>query len=134
MKTPRGRIAEVIAKRFGKADAKTLSDEVAAYLLAEGRVGDLEPLLRDIQQIRAEAGNVEVLARCAHQLDDAIREDIKAEVRKLYPDAKQIIIDEQLDPEVVGGIKIELANEQLDLSVRAKLNKFKQLTATTKGI
>ena len=129
MKTPRGKIADVIATRFGNADAKTLSDEIAAYLLAEGRVSELEPLLRDIQQRRADAGTVEVTTRNAHALDDETREEIKAEIRKIYPGAKQIIIDEQLDPSVVGGIKIELANQQLDLSVRAKLNKFKQLTA-----
>jgi hypothetical protein len=30
---------------------------------------------------------------------------------------------------VVGGVRIELANEQLDLTVQATLNKFKHLTA-----
>jgi F0F1-type ATP synthase delta subunit len=33
---------------------------------------------------------------------------------------------------VIGGVRLSLANQQLDLSVESKLNKFKQLTAAGK--
>jgi F0F1-type ATP synthase delta subunit len=42
-------------------------------------------------------------------------------------------VTEVLDPEVLGGVRLSLANQQLDLSVEAKLNKFKQLTLTGSG-
>ena len=50
-------------------------------------------------------------------------------MRELYPNAKQIIITPEQDAKAVGGIRLELANQQLDLTVRGKLNLFKQLTA-----
>ena len=50
----------------------------------------------------------------------------------LYPDAKKIIVTEVHDPEIIGGVKLSLANQQLDMSVEAKLNKFKQLTTAGK--
>lgn len=130
MKTSRMVIARVITKKIAKVSPKQLSREVAAYLLEEGRVGELDSLLRDVMQQRADAGTVEADVVSAHDLNDAIRGDIRARVGALYPKADEIIINEQLDSDVVGGIKVELAHQQLDLSIRSKLNRFKQLTAT----
>jgi F0F1-type ATP synthase delta subunit len=129
MKTPRHDIADVIAKRNLKAGAsKKFASEIAAYLLDEGRVSELDPLLRDIQADWAEQGYVEAIAVSAHPLGAKAKTLIKDKVRSLYPKAKKIIITEQHDPEALGGVRIELPNQQLDLSIEAKLNKFKQLT------
>lgn len=129
MKTPRTRIASTIAQRTLKQGvSKRLSREVAAYLLSERRVNELDSVLRDIQADWAEAGQVEVIASSVHPLTAGVKADITRQVRKLYPNAKQIIITEEHNPELIGGVRLKLANQQLDLSVEAKLNKFKQLT------
>jgi F0F1-type ATP synthase delta subunit len=128
-KMPRYQIAKVLAERsLGQVNTKAFSEQIAAYLLAERRTADLEPLLRDIMQYRADHGIVEVVAISAHPLTDAIRSDIEQQVKSVVKDVKQIIISEELQPDVVGGIRLELPNQQFDLSVRAKLNRFKQLT------
>jgi F0F1-type ATP synthase delta subunit len=135
MKLSRTRLAAVIAERAGEnVDAKQLSREIAAYLLDEDRVDELDSVLRDLMQYRADHGVVEVITVGAHSLTDTVRSDIEGVARELYPDAKQIIISEVLDKTVIGGIRIEFANEQLDLSVRAKLNRFKQLTSAAGGM
>lgn len=127
-KLPRHELAEVLAERLLGLPEKRLAQEVAAYLLAEHRTGELDSLLRDIIQYRADHGVVEVIAVSAHELSGVVRRDIESRVRELYPSAKHIIISEERDPALIGGVRIELANEQLDLSIRNKLNKFKQLT------
>lgn len=130
MKTPRTRIAQVIADRTLKSGADDrLVREVAAYVLSERRVGELNSLLRDVQEDWAQAGQVEVLASSAYPLSAEVRNEIKSQIRTLYPNATRIIVTEVHDPEVIGGVRLRLANQQLDLSVEAKLNKFKQLTA-----
>lgn len=129
MKTPRSRIAHAVTKQLGTASTQQVSREVAAYLLNEGRVGELDSLLRDVMQERANAGLVEVIAQSAYPLNKTVRADITAQIKVLYPHAKQIIISEETDSDIVGGVRLQLANQQLDLSIRAKLNKFKQLTA-----
>jgi F0F1-type ATP synthase delta subunit len=135
MKTPRTRIASTIAdrtlnsKQSGRSDAaKSLAKEIAAYLLTEKRVGELESVLRDVQLDWANNGYVEVLASSAHPLTADVKKQIETQVKRLYPDARQIVVTEVPDPAVIGGVRLSLANQQLDLSVRAKLNKFKQLT------
>jgi F0F1-type ATP synthase delta subunit len=115
-------------KSLGKLSESAFSKEIAAYLIAERRVSDLDSIIRDIIQYRADHGIVEVIAVSAHALTDAIRKQIESQVKKVYPEAQQVIISYQADDTVVGGVKLEFANQQLDLTVRNTLNRFKQLT------
>jgi F0F1-type ATP synthase delta subunit len=129
MKTPRTSIASLLAERsLEQASSKKLSHQMAAYLLEEGRVNELDSILRDVQADWAEAGVVEVIASSARPLMAEVKNDIKARVRQVYPKAKQVIISNIIDSDVVGGGRLSLPGQQLDMSVEAKLNKFKQLT------
>ncbi len=133
MKAPRHRIANTVADHtLDKGVSKDYARELAAYLLAERRVGELDSLLRDIQAAWADKGYVEVLARSAHPLTAEVKDGIAARVKALHPEAKKVVVTEVTDPTVVGGVRIDLANQQLDLSVKAKLHKFKQLTGAGK--
>ena len=135
MKVSRLKLAQLIAARLQKdSSARRVSKEVAAYLLAEGRVNELEPLMRDVIQQRSEAGLIEAVGVSAHPLSPADRQELSRLVKRYQPLAKTVIIDEQIDPSLLGGIRLELANQQLDLTVRAKLNRLRQLTvAKVKG-
>lgn len=133
MKTARTRIARVIADNTLKSGTtKPYVNEIAAYLLSENRVGELDSVLRDVQADWAVAGYVEVIASSAHPLTTTIKADITKQIKQLYPNANKIIISEEHDPTVLGGVRLNLADQQLDLSVEAKLNKFKQLTTAGK--
>lgn len=133
MKTPRHRISGFVADRTLKGGSmKKLSQELAAYLLQERRTSELDSVLRDVQADWAQAGYVEVIAASAHPLAPAVRTKIETAVKRLYPNAKRIHVTEQADPGIIGGVRLNLANQQLDLSVEAKLNKFKQLTLSGK--
>ena len=128
MKTSRLQLAGIIARRvldrkFGTRDAVSL----AAYLLEERRTGDVDSLLRDVQAVWAESGYVEVVATSAHELTPQVVRDIEAEARKIYPEAKRIAVTARLDPEVVGGVRLDFAGHQLDLSIAARLQQFKTL-------
>ena len=133
MKVSRVRIADVIAedslkKGFSQAEARS----IAAYLMTNRRTTELDSLLRDIRGAWAKHGFIEVTATCAHGLSEKVHQDITAEVRKLYPDARHIVIVEERDPSIVGGVRIEFANRQLDLSIQAELSKFKTLAVNRK--
>ncbi len=133
MKTPRTRIASAVADTtLAQGVSKEYAREIAAYLLAEGRVGELDSLLRDLQADWARKGYVEVIARSAHPLTQDVKDNIAKRVRTLYTTAKEVKVTEVADPTVLGGVQIMLADQQLDLSVEAKLNRFKQLTGAGK--
>lgn len=109
-----------------------LKDALAAYLLEENDVDELDSLMRDVLAYRAEHGYVEATLVSAHPLTDDVRTEIRDVIASEYPHAKTITMNEKIDPEVVGGLRIELAGEELDLTVKAKLNAFKRLTAARK--
>ena len=133
MKTPRTRIAHAIADQtLRHGSSKRYAEEIAAYLLSEGRAPELDSLLRDIQADWADQGYVEVLARSAHVLDATTKADIAKRAQALFPAANDVVVTEVHDPSVIGGVQLQLADQQLDLSVEAKLNKFKQLTIAGK--
>lgn len=130
MKTPRHIVAATLAQQsLGDLKGRQFAQEIAAYLIENHRVQELDSIMRDIVKYRAEHGIVEVVAASAHPLTDAIRQDIETQVKRVYPAAKQIIISYEADDSLVGGVRLTIADEQLDLSVRNKLNHFKQLTA-----
>src|SRR5665213_980738 len=107
MKTPRTIVARVIAERtLKRGSSPKFNTEIAAYLLGEKRVGELDSLLRDVQADWAVAGQVEVIAASAHPLSTAVKTDIRKQVRKLYPAAEQIIITENSDPDIIGGVRL----------------------------
>ena len=133
MKQPRTKIAKTIAdKTIKTGSTKEYSQQIAAYLLSERRVSDLSSIMRDVQQDWADVGYVEVLASSAHPLSSQTKADIAEQIKLVEPTAKKIIVTEVHDPEIIGGVQLSLANQQLDMSVEAKLNKFKQLTTSGK--
>lgn len=132
-KISRRQVAATIAERADSSiPVKQLAREIAAYLLMTGRTGELESLIRDILEYCADRGIVEVQATTAHALTPELCHQVTAQMRWLYPAAKQIIIDEQHDEYQLGSIRLELADRQFDASIRNRLNRFKQLTAVGK--
>ncbi len=122
-------MAEVIgAKTLKINDTRSLAKEIAAFLLVEHRTSELDSLLRDIVQYRADHGVVEAVAVSVEGLDDAVKKDIRNFLHNEFPKAKTLAWHDKLDPDVVGGLKVELPNEQLDITTRAKLDTFKRLT------
>ena len=79
-KVPRHVIAEVIASRsLENVSAEVLAKETAAYLISQHRTAELDSLVRDILQYRADHGIVEVTALSSHELNDSIRKNIRAD-------------------------------------------------------
>ena len=130
MKTLRTKIADAIAERtLHEHDTKKLAREIAAYLLSENREHELESLMRDVLAYRQARGIVEAEVISAHDFTSDVEHQISQLLKQHYPSAKHVIIRDTHDPSVIGGLKVQLANEQLDMSVRAKLDTFKRLTA-----
>lgn len=107
-------------------DRKDNARAIAAYLIESGKTSEVNSLARDIMQIRQDAyGVAEVTAISAHKLDSELRNKITGTI-KSATNAKKVIIDEQIDPAVVGGVRLELANSLLDNTVDARLNALRE--------
>ena len=127
-KISRSMLAEYIASSDLPIDQ--LSSEVAALLITENQTQQLDSIMRDVMEIRAEKqGIVELTAISAHEIDDQSLEMIRENARQVYPDAKEVIVHKEIDETQIGGAKLKFANASLDLSIRSKLNKLKDAVA-----
>ena len=129
MRIPRAQLAAVIGeKTLKQTDLKRLAKAVAAYLMEQKSIDQLESLMRDVLAYRQAHGIIEADVVSAHDLSQEALHGIKELVKDHYPAAKKVVVHEDHDEAVVGGFKVNLAQEQLDMSVRAKLDTFKHLT------
>lgn len=123
-------LASVIGeKTLEVSDPTSLASAVGSYL-AEERLGiDLSILMREVMQYRFKKGLIEATVISAHELTPAVLSDIEAMLRRHYQNVKSVALVTKIDPNLVGGVRIELPRDVLDLSVRGKLNQFKRLVA-----
>ncbi len=122
-KLSRKELAETIARMIHEGDTDNLANEIAAFLIEQRGTKELDSLMRDVMQVRAETyGITEATAITAHPLTSEVKADIKS-----YLQAKQLILNEEQDSRLVGGLKLESADTQLDVSIHSRLNKLKQL-------
>jgi len=77
-KLSRKELARTIARLIHEGDTARLAQEVAAYLIAERRVKELDSLMRDVTLIRQqEYGVTEATATTALPLSAEVQRDIK---------------------------------------------------------
>lgn len=129
MSFKRADLAAVIGeKTLHVSDLRRLAKEVAAFLLTQKRVSELESLMRDVLAYREAKGVIEAEVASAHELTGVVQQEVKQLMKQHYPNARKVIVHNHLEPELVGGLKINVAAEQLDLSLKGKLDEFKRLT------
>ncbi len=129
MKIPRAQLAAVIGeKTLQQKDLHRLARAVAAYLMEQKSINDLESLMRDVLAYRQAQGVIEADIVSAYDLSQDALADISSTLKHEYPEAKKILLHTELGEELVGGFKVSLAHEQIDASIKAKLDTFKRLT------
>ena len=107
-----------------------LAEEVAAFLIDNGKTSDLDSLMRDVVEIRStNQGLVEITATSAFPASTSVKSDIEALVKKRYPNVSRVIIHEVIDKAVIGGVQVQFANASLDLTVKSKLHKLRESIA-----
>lgn len=128
MKFERRKLASEIAQRMQSGEP--VAREVAAYLIDSGKTSELNSLLRDVADIRREQSSIiEMTATSAFPLNAEQTSEIEGLVKKQYPAVKQVVIHNELNSDVIGGVSLSLPGASLDLTIRAKLNKLRKLTA-----
>lgn len=106
-------------------DQKKLATAIAQYLTEERRTKELDSLMREIARVRSERHTVEATATSAYPLSAKVKADVKTLIAKTHG-SKTVVLNEVVDPEVIGGMRIETSEQQLDLTVQTRLNTLKK--------
>lgn len=118
----RVQVAEYVADRLATDRGEALR-EAASWLVAHGKARQARYLVRDVAQVLADRGYVYVRITTARPLSAAARTRVEDFVRE-HTGAKRLELTDVVDPEVIGGARIEVPGSELDSTVRSKLSRF----------
>ena len=124
----RAQVAGYIAEHL-RTDRRSAVRAAAAWLVEKGRTRQVDYLARDVALALADSGYVLVRVTSARHLSHAALDSVKTFV-KHETGARTVEIDSVIDPDLLGGLRIETPGATMDASVRTKLAK---LVAGTSG-
>lgn len=114
-------IARVVVDQLEHQPANDVARALASYLVEQRRAGELDRIMREALRIREqEASTVEVTTSSRHPLSQELKQQITA----LF-DGKQVLLNEELQEDLVGGVRIQSLETEIDLSVRGQLNQLR---------
>ena len=117
-----GKAFAALAPQFG-VDAITAN--FLGVLARNGRKGELRSVIRAFRRLAAEhRGEVTADVITARPLNDdqvgALKQQLRARA------GRDVTIDASVDPDILGGIVVKLGSQQIDASIRTKLNRLAQ--------
>jgi F-type H+-transporting ATPase subunit delta len=120
--------AEEQAKALGAVLEKAGISGTAANFLrvvaSNRRLFAVREMLRGFNKlVAAHKGEVTAQVTVAEQLNDARMNEIRAALREVT--GKDVKMDVQVDPSIIGGLKVKLGSRMVDASLRTKLNSIK---------
>jgi F-type H+-transporting ATPase subunit delta len=118
----RMQVAAYVADKLGSDRAGAVRS-AAAWLTARGQGRQARYLARDVAQVLATHGYVLAHVTTARSLSEGAVRAI-TEFIMSATGAKQIELEQRVDPTLIGGIQLEIPGRSLDASVRTKLAQY----------
>ncbi len=92
-----------------------------------GRISDLVAIIDEFERrYDAKISRVHADVVTAIQLDKQQRDQLKANLAQRFG-AKEVVLHEQVDPEILGGVIVHLNNKTLDGSLSSKIKQIRRL-------
>ena len=102
-----------------------ITSNFLGVLARNGRKSQLRPVIRAFRRLSAEhRGETTADVITARPLNDDQIIQLKQQLRARA--GREVNIDSQVDPAILGGIVVKLGSQQIDASIRTKLNRLAQ--------
>lgn len=120
----RRKIAALLADEL--IAGRNVTKKLAAYLIETKKTRELSLYVRDIEAALAERGVLLADVASSHELTSDTQNTIIHYLKKTTG-AKDVHLRPEVDPSLLGGVRIETPEQRLDNTLRHRLN---QLTAS----
>ena len=118
-----GKAFAAIAPKLGLDPVTT---NFLGVLAANGRKDQLQPVIRAYRRLASEnRGEATAEVVTARALNDDQLKQLKQQLRARA--GRDVTIDAKVDPNILGGIVVKLGSQQVDASIRTKLNRLAQV-------
>lgn len=121
----RRKLSGYVADRIAAGDAlPQVMRELAAYLIETGRQREARLLVRDIETALLSHGTAVATVTSARALSDNAKQALEELVKAQYDGVSRVVMTENIDASLIGGVRLELPDKQLDASVKTRLEKL----------
>jgi F-type H+-transporting ATPase subunit O len=120
-------IVDVLAKAAG--GDKSISN-LLSVMADNNRLGMLPQVAEAYEQlISAGKGEVEVTITSAAQLDSKVLKQLESSIgkSKFAGQGKKLKVQNKVNPEILGGLVVEIGDRTIDLSVQNKITKLNKM-------
>jgi len=102
-------------------------------LLAEkGRIAELEPIAEEFERlVAADEGILDVELTTAYELSDQEADEIVRQIEKTS--GRRVDATRKVDPDLIGGIVMQVGSRRVDASVRGRLNRLRRELTTARS-
>lgn len=107
---------ELIAKR-------DVLPKLAAYLVENNQLRESALYVRDIESALAERGVVLADVTGSHNLTEETKQNITDYLKKTVG-ANEVHLRTNVDPDLLGGVRIETPDKRLDATLRNRINQL----------
>lgn len=128
MKLSRRKLSAYVAQQIQAGDTK-IYQKLAAYLVQNRRVRELPLIERDIEEALLDHGVARASVTSARPLSAQMRRSVERYIKK-HTGAASIVLDETIDDDVIGGVRVQLPGRELDTTVRQRLQKLMKQKVT----
>ena len=115
-------VARYVAEQLPQQRRRILQ-EVAAWLVATGRSREADYLVQDVAMILARDGHLAARVTTARPLNSALRLEIQNYLKAMTGATTTELIEE-VNPHMIGGLRLKTPTAQLDTTLRHKLTTF----------
>ena len=116
--------AKALDAILDKASISGVARNFLRVITANRRLFAVDQIIRGFnRRVAAHKGEVTAQVTVAEQLNDARMNDIRTALRDVT--GKDVQIDVNVDPSIIGGLKVKLGSRMVDASLRTKLNSIK---------
>jgi ATP synthase F1 delta subunit len=108
----------------GGKDQSAFLKNVVQFLARKKLLSKSADILNRLNKIMNDtAGRVTVLVRGAEKISDHTKKELKQSLSKRYG-GKEIILEERIDEKLLGGLRIEVNDEVIDLTIANRMKKL----------
>jgi F-type H+-transporting ATPase subunit delta len=111
------------------ADSEELLQNFLLVLVDKGRTGQLEEIAREFERLVAEhEGVINAELTTAIELSDEEAADLLGRIEEST--GRKVEATRKVDPDLIGGIVLQIGSHRLDASVRGRLERLRRELAT----
>ncbi|KAI1388862.1 OSCP-domain-containing protein [Hypoxylon trugodes] len=127
-------IVAELQKNVGAAASNETVKNFLATLAENNRLGILQGVCEKFGEIMsASRGEIELIVTSAQQLDNRTLSRLETAIAKsqYVGQGKKLKVTNQVNPDILGGLVVEIGDRTIDLSVSSKIAKLNKLLTDT---